>query len=165
MEPWPSHMLGKASKAVWVQGSVLEQEAEVRSDILSEGNSFRAPQRFLPPRPPLHKDFGGRIQGRGRSVPKPQLSHTVSSLPTEGHKVPVLLGWPWEEQRLLEWAPEWTEKQGRLSFVEETRLHPLGSLLSFYFTCQSLSLLVCEAAGVSFLCAPGSTRDPEINTG
>lgn len=36
----------------------MEQEAEVRSDILSEGNSFRAPQRFFPPRPPPHKDFG-----------------------------------------------------------------------------------------------------------
>lgn len=40
------------------RGVLLEQEAEVRSDILSEGNSFRAPQRFFPPRPPPHKDFG-----------------------------------------------------------------------------------------------------------
>lgn len=77
MEPWPSCKLGKAAKAVWAQGRALGARSEVRSDILSEGNSFRAPQRFFPPRSPPHKDFGGGSKAeRGRSVPKTQYSPT-----------------------------------------------------------------------------------------
>lgn len=134
MEPWPYHTLGKASKAVWAQGHVLEQEAEVRSDMLSEDNSFRAPQRFFPPRPPPHKDFGAGFKAEvGLS-----LKHNS---PTLFLLYPVLMGWRWKEQRFLEWAPGWTENQGCLGFVEQTWLHLLGSLLSFHFTSQSLSLL------------------------